>query len=202
MPVFERHNIKMFGVNCLRLDLAGKPPRYLVQVLTTEEDTGQWEAAAVRISVHLCQALRSDLTLYFGLLSNHWAPREQCLQVEIVNLECLKRLPKYQPIVRDHLVWKAYDLIEEDVLTYDFDRLEPEGLHAEVGLFGPVDVMTRQCGEEATLKPFIKVRRGAIANWSVIVESLKVICARHGVEFPSNCFPAEEDAWKQQIGTG
>ena len=41
VPVVERHGIKTFGVNCLRLDLAGEPPRYLVQVFTTEEDTGR-----------------------------------------------------------------------------------------------------------------------------------------------------------------
>ena len=41
VPVVERYGIKTFGVNCLRLDLAGEPPRYLVQVFTTEEDTGR-----------------------------------------------------------------------------------------------------------------------------------------------------------------
>ena len=192
VPVFERHGIKTFGVNCLRLDLVGKPPCYLVQAFTTEEDISWWKAAAVSISVRLCQALRSDFTQYFGLLSYHWARRKQCLQIEVVNLKCLKRLIKYQPIARDHLVWKAYDLIEEGVLAYDFDELE--GLHTEVGPFGLVGLMTRQCGEEPILTLILKVRRGAIANWSAIVEDLKAICARHGVEFPGELLLAGQEA--------
>jgi hypothetical protein len=54
---------------------------------------------------------------------------------------------KYQPITRDHPVWKAYEL-KEDVLAYGFGRLEPGDLHIEVGLFGPVAVMTQHYGEE------------------------------------------------------
>jgi hypothetical protein len=44
-------------------------------------------------------------------------------------------------------VWKAYEL-KEDVLAYGFGRLEPGDLHPEVGLFGPVAVMTQHYGEE------------------------------------------------------
>jgi hypothetical protein len=54
VPVFERYGIKTFSMNCLRLDLAGKPRRYLVQVFTAEEDISRWKAAAVSLSVRLC----------------------------------------------------------------------------------------------------------------------------------------------------
>jgi hypothetical protein len=106
-----------------------------------------------------------------------------------VNSKCLKHLLKYQPTARGHLIWKAYDLIEEDVLACDFDELE--GLDTEVGLFGPVGLMTWQFGEEPILALLIKVRRGAIANRSAIVEDLKVICVRHRMEFPDRLLLAE-----------
>ena len=177
VPVFERHCIKTFGINCMRLDLGGKPPRYLCQAYTQQEDTSRWETAAVSIYAHIGGALRSDLAQDFGHLSYSCAAYEQCLQTEIVNLKRYKRLLKYLPIERGHPVWKAYDLVAEDMLTYNFDRLEAAGLWNEIGFYGRVRVMTL----------LIKVCRRAIADWEEIVRDLEAICMRHGVEFWWNC---------------
>jgi hypothetical protein len=107
------------------------------------------------VYVHICQALRSDLTKYFGILSYHWVPHEQCSQVKIVNLERFKRLLKYQSS-RETIPRGKRMVLLKRMSGYDFDRLELEGLHIEVGLFGPVAVMTQQCGEEPILTLLIK----------------------------------------------
>jgi hypothetical protein len=54
-------------------------------------------------------------------------------------------------------------------------------VHTEVGLFGPV-----------------AMQRGAIAN-GVCLPRIKVIGARHEVEFPVELPLTEEEAWKLQI---